>query len=157
MKTSELKYHLKRLSEEIDIDIKIEKVPLEDTLEIRVNRYYFAKINKSSVGNFSVKLESFHSLSERAYVKLLSIIANYSSTPVEEREDDKKYCLVMQEIASGVNVLNLSKSNKSIFIGSRIETPAHKTKFTESEIEKYGLQKFVNNELFELVEVKENE
>lgn len=157
MKTSELKYHLKRLSEEIDIDIKMEKIPFEDTLEIRVNRFYFAKINTISMGSFSVKLESFHSLSERAYVKLLSIIADYASTPVEEREDYKKYCIVMQDIDSRANVLNLRKSSESIFIGSRIETPAHKTKFTESEIEKYDLQKFVNNELFELVEVKENE
>lgn len=160
MKTSELKYHLKQLSEEIDIDIKVEKASYENTLEIRVNSYYFAKVDKNALGVFSIKLQSYHSLSRRAYVKLLSIIADYASTPVEKREDYKKYYIVCNHPSYNQNHKYLNRNTCDgvrISLGVKEEGSLHQTQFTESEIEQYGLQTFVSNELFELVEVKENE
>lgn len=51
------------------------------------------------------------------------------------------------------NYINWNHDDATYFMASKTDNYFFKTTFTKEQIEQYGLQDIVNNELFELVEV----
>ncbi|UTH01649.1 hypothetical protein KFV05_07945 [Macrococcoides canis] len=86
--------------------------------------------------------------------RLFNLLSIYASTPVEERQEEKKYYIVMQNIDQRFNFLNLNRENETCLFGDKAENLGHKTRFTKSEIKKHALEIFTENPLFELVEAE---
>lgn len=86
---------------------------------------------------------------------LFDIAVEYISTPVEEREEEKKYYIKLKGVDGGIKYINLDKYNCRITIDTKSEVYEIQTKFTKHDIEELCLQKFVDSDLFELVEVNE--
>lgn len=98
----------------------------------------------------------FKKLSTEQQDRLFNLLFIYANTTLEERQEEKKYYIVMQEINDTHKFLNFNKLDKKTILSTRTETLEYQTRFTKSEIEQYGLQKFAGNELFELVEVNDD-
>lgn len=99
----------------------------------------------------------FRELSEARKAFLLKLLYKYARTPIEDRGEDKKYYITMKHINSQFNYFNYAHDEKPHIINSSTHSSAYQTKFTKEEIKKYDLQKFVDNELFELIPVEEDE
>jgi len=81
---------------------------------------------------------------------LVRYLTAYALTPLDEREDAKKYFVKM--LPKGDNYLNQSRADNHIFFSSADRTDMYKTEFTEEEYndlrERYdkGLPKFDTND-----------
>ena len=88
--------------------------------------------------------------------EMLKKALELAETPLDEREEEKKYYLKHKFINShtAVEYVNLSITEK-VTLDNRREDPDYKTKFTKAEIEKFK-EKF-NTDLkdFELIEVED--
>ena len=67
--------------------------------------------------------------------EIFDIIAEYLNTPVEEREEEKKYYLRQIGINEYDNFLNLEYETQSYYVSSNEEFFDYKTQFTQSEID----------------------
>lgn len=67
--------------------------------------------------------------------EIFDIISEYLNTPVEEREEEKKYYLKHKGFCDGNNILNLEISTQNYYTSDVIEYTDFKTKFTQSEID----------------------
>ena len=65
---------------------------------------------------------------------LVDILTTYALTPLDEREDTKKY--VVKMLPEGDNYLNQDRYDNHIFYSSKDETDSCKTQFTEEEYNK---------------------
>lgn len=86
--------------------------------------------------------------------KLFKLAVEYASTPLEKRVEEKKYYIKLKGIDEHMSYLNYDNNNGSSIINNKHKSYMYVTQFTKQEIKKYGLEKFVDNELFELIEVK---
>lgn len=111
-------------------------------------------IGSQSVYKINTFYDAYENLEICTREKLFKLALEYASTPINEREEEKKYYIVMQKIKSSHDHLNFNKRDKYIILSTRSETLEYQTQFTKSEIKKYGLEIFTENPLFELVEVK---
>jgi hypothetical protein len=86
--------------------------------------------------------------------KLLRLIAEYTTTPVSEREDEKKYYLRHKLLYGGsVNYLNFDNSTELWKLNNKSQNEYTQTQFTQEEID--GIKKGYNVDLkdFEIIEV----
>lgn len=82
--------------------------------------------------------------------ELFNLCAEYAWTPIEEREEEKRYYLRKFNKKFYENeYLNYNKYYKHWGLGDNIENAQYKTKFTWNEIEK--IKKKYNTELCEFV------
>lgn len=87
--------------------------------------------------------------------KLFKLAVEYASTPLEKRAEEKKYYIRFKDnMVLDRRYINVDIISKNIHFNNPLNDNIHITQFTKQEIKKYGLEKFVDNELFELVEVK---
>ena len=68
-------------------------------------------------------------LANLKFIKAFQVILEYASTPLDEREDTKKYLVKM--LPEGDNYLNQDRGDNHIFYSSKDETDWYKTHFTE--------------------------
>lgn len=111
------------------------------------------------IGSRSVyKIDCFHfaydNLDTCTREKLFKLAVEYASTPLEEREEEKKYYIRLKGIRDNESYVNLRENDNELSMSTIYQPTNYKTQFTKSEIERYGLEKFADNELFELVEVE---
>ena len=87
--------------------------------------------------------------------QLFDLAVEYAKTPIEEREEPKKYYLRHKYLkaAVGSNYLVLNTLFDAMILGGKTETDVNKTKFTRQEIE-YFPKKFSMSD-WELIEVPE--
>ena len=108
--------------------------------------------------NFSICTDyfKFDKLDKEIKKELFYLAVELASTPLQEREDEKRYRLKLPFLDRLSYYLNRAKDDENqLFLSSREESVYYQTVFTESEItdlkQKYNLDSFV------LEEVKEDE
>ena len=91
--------------------------------------------------------------------ELYKLCFEYTSTPVEDREEEKKYLLLHKfAFSKNLNVVNLAYNRyKGAYrlINCRLDTEFYKVLFTKEEIEKLKEKLNTNFEDFKIVEVEE--
>lgn len=109
---------------------------------------------------FSADLDyrSFDDLEHERKEELFNLIVEYARTPIEEREEPKKYYLKHKWLTNNggsYNCLNFYVDENKYSIESDSDMYGFKTQFTQAEIDKIK-EKF-NTDLkdFEIVEVQE--
>lgn len=113
-----------------------------------------------SIGSRNVyKIDCFYNAYDKLepYTRriLFKLAVEYASTPLEERVEEKKYCIKFKANSvkdRGYKFINYDIEDNEYFVKDEDETDCVKTQFTKQEIKEYGLQKFADSDLFELVE-----
>lgn len=86
--------------------------------------------------------------------ELFNLAVELASTPLDEREEDRKYRLRIP-FMNDMGYLNVERGNDDYFLSTKVKSDYFRTIFTESEItelkQKYNLDSFV------IEEVKEDE
>lgn len=144
MKTKEVQYRVIRICksgglrvktkefikkvEELGYDIEISR---EDML-IKYDRCILAMISRTSPYTMS----TYTAFGVKHIDELLDLCVEYVKTPIEEREEEKKYYLRKFNKKFYENeYLNYNKYYKDWSLGDDIEDDQYQTKFTCSEIE----------------------
>ena len=122
----------------------------------RVSNCY-AKISKKFKYTINTSYHDFIFLNEGDRGLLFDLIVEYISTPVNEREEEKKFYLKHRWLENweDYNYLNFEISGFYYSLNSKLEDSWVKTKFTLKEIEE--IKKKFDTDLadFELVEVED--
>ena len=102
---------------------------------------------------------SNRSLEEEIRKKLFDLVVEYASTPIEDREEEKKLYLKHRWLVQAgdyeMGFLNYDTCNDMLFIYSEHHTNYVKTQFTLKEIEELKEKFDTDLSDFELVEVEE--
>ncbi len=86
---------------------------------------------------------------------LFNLAVELASTPLQEREDEKRYRLKLPFGELDFKYLNLIRGIEKLIVNNRVDSKVHQTIFTESEIAE--LKAKHNLDSFVLEEVKEDE
>lgn len=149
MKTKELKSLLEKM------DYSVKRINGMIVIE---NKYgnVIATIEENTTFKFSTQHYAWNFISYSEQKIILSYIMGYAATPVDEREEEKKFYLRhrwMEPIYK--NYLNYCMTTKNYWLDCKNEEICVQTQFTEKEIEEIK-EKF-NTDLgdFKEIEVKE--
>lgn len=109
-------------------------------------------------GQKDCKIDCFYSaydnLTPCIREKLFKLVVEYASTPLSERYEENKYYIKLKGTTGDGQYLNYDIEDDKYYIDDDYNSEIEITQFTEQEIKKYGLQKFADSELFELIKVK---
>ena len=114
-------------------------------------------LNVGTEYDFSICTDysSFDELDKDDKKELFNLAAELASTPLKDREDEKRYRLRLPFVEENISYLSLIVEGSYYTITSKINNSRYKSIFTESEItelkQKYNLDSFV------IEEVKEDE
>ena len=156
MKTKEFTRRVEELGFYVDKERRIFSIygsddQTDDMPLAFVDRYYPYQINTSFM--------ELNTLSNRTKKELFKLLTDYASTPIDEREEEKKYYLKHRWLRclGGCALLHEStKFHTFVLMGGFGEVPKdYKMKFTQKEIDE--IKEKYNTDLsdFERVEVKE--
>lgn len=123
-------------------------------LYVRKGKYrYLISVGIRSTYVIDSKFESFRDLEYLEKERLLALAWRLASTPLDEREDEKRYRLKLPFVRSDYGYLNQVRYEKQLTINNKFESNAYKAIFTESEIkelkQKNNLDSFVMEEVLE--------
>lgn len=133
-------------------------VQCTSSTEIYYESYQVAYIRKSQRFYAGTTCWFRDYLPEELQEKTFNLLVEYARTPIEEREEPKKYYLKHKWLTNNggsYNCLNFYADENQYLIESGTTMCGFKTKFTLEEIEE--LKKKLNTDLkdFEIVEVQE--
>ena len=151
--------------EELGFDVEVIYYKKDDSIEIERRIVIRNKENKCVVSvvwaervyEFDNSWICFTKLTEELQKKeLFNLLIKYSSTPIEEREEAKKYYLKHKFLKGLVclQYLFLNKHTQEYSVGSNYEYGSYQTKFTKKEIEKIKQKFNVSLDDFEIIEVE---
>ena len=119
MKTSEFKKHIQ--------DLKLEFKETDDFILIEPIIKIFKKFDGF------ITLHDVYNLP--TLYKLIKLATEYSETPISEREEEKKYYIVLSEhFELGWQTLNYEVEKNCYIFHSKPDLKLHKTEFTDKEI-----------------------
>lgn len=103
-----------------------------------------ACVYKNELFSINTSYAAFDNLSEELQEKLYSLIDEYASTPIDEREEQERFFLKFKiETDDDCNFLNYDKNDDEPTLDNSLETSNFQTRFTQKEIdeikEKFGL------------------
>lgn len=115
-----------------------------------------AHISKTKEFIFDITYEEYRDLDVETRGKFLDLIVEYSKTPIEEREEPKKYHLRLKQIEffMAPHLLFLNKYKEKFIISDTKPTALLQTVFTQEEIDEMPLRLIG---LFDKIEVKDEE
>lgn len=117
-----------------------------------------AIVNKNNLSRISTDFGGWWNIEDEDKSKLLDLIVEFAKTPVEDREEEKRYYLRHKWVNSKTNnYLHFSEENNFYNLSVYKSFDAWKTQlqFTEKEIEEIKKKFDTDLKDFELVEVKE--
>ena len=156
MKTKEFIKKVKELGFNIK-EYSVMAFPEYDSFEILLDNNVVAQVYKNVMYSSSTVTTSFDKLRDSLKTNLYHLIRSYAETPVDERDEPKKYYLRHRWLKNKCKeqYLNIDKIYDSYFLLGNANTELYKTQFTEKEIEE--LKDKLDTDLadFEEVEVEE--
>ena len=86
----------------------------------------------------------FNNLTEDQQLKLYDLAYQLAKTPLAEREEEKRYYIILNlPLVNNVQLyLNKIKNQNEYYLGSKIENRGYQTIFTESEIAEMDITGF---------------
>lgn len=159
MKLRDFKTNIMNVADGHRVEFFIDSYSGVGYLHVEIAGERFAQINTDEAGVFTVVLNNklYGMLSLSQVTVLIDYIEKFANTPLDERVEDTKYYIKLKGSNSDKVYVNYHENSMEYFIYTEFETPTIKTKFTKREIEAFGLTPFTRNELFQTVEVSEDE
>lgn len=157
MKTKEFIKKVKELGFNIE-EYSVMDFPEYEMFEILLDNNVVAEVYKNVMYSSSTVKTSFDKLRDSLKTNLYHLIRSYAETPVDERDEPKKYYLRHRYLRAkdgSEQYLYISFGGGMPFLQKHIVTKLKKYKFTEKEIEE--LKDKLDTDLadFEEVEVEE--
>ena len=125
-------------------------------VEFKGEKYYepVASISRKTYCKINTSYNAQERLSEDTSQELYSIVFEYVLTPLEEREEPKKYYLRLPNHDKDVslNYLNVDRTSGHFYIDNNMNGITLKTQFTQEEIDKLPNQDFIQSLIKEEVE-----
>lgn len=137
MKTSEFKQTVEELG------YKIMSINIDETqFRIYNNDVLIAVVNKNKFMGFDTAFEEFGEVGEHRQLELGSLIFEYASTPLDEREEERKWYLRDPVISDKQwNYLNINrKTGDRIYGGKYDHGDNWQTSYTRDEIEAFTFE-----------------
>lgn len=158
MKTKEFIERVKSLG----LDVEYDYHSYEENLEVVLFNALIANVSNDCEYEFDTNYPDFRKLSKKRKKDLFELLVEYSSTPIEEREQEKKYYLKHKFLQNDYYYdnddehcyLNNYTPKNNLLLKSKAATDDYKTQFTKQEIEE--IKKDFNTSLddFEIIEVE---
>lgn len=125
-----------------------------DVIRIFENDWFVAMVTTNDMYLLNTDFSSYYSLDEEIKKELFDLISEYVKTPIDEREEPKKYYLRHKWVSTETYVNYLIKI-KSYVLSNDYQDESVQTRFSMNEIEEIK-EKF-NTDLsdFEMIEVEE--
>ncbi len=116
-----------------------------------------AAINKSGKCLIATNYQNFFELEEGLRQTLFDVIFKFASTPIEERQEEKKYYLTHRFLVEegDCNYLNYHHSFEKLYLSGKSQTKTIQTQFTQTEIDEIKEKYHTDLKDFEIIEVKE--
>lgn len=151
MKTKELKSLLEKM------DYSVKRINGMIVIE---NKYgnVISTIEENTTFKFSTQHYAWNFISYSEQKIILSYIMGYAATPVDEREEEKKFYLEHRyfKCTNGDSrYFQIYESNGTPWLNAMYTVMGYKKQFTLKEIENMGEKFHTNFEDFELVEVED--
>lgn len=151
MKTNELVTKL--------VDMGLEVTRLDDLIRVTKDGVAYAEVLTERMYTLDTLRCGPDSLEENTEHKLLKVLFEYASTPIEEREEKKRYLYHLKDIADATTgchkhgrFLNYCASEDAFTIANKNESSSYKTIFEEDD----PLLERVNLDMFDKIEVDED-
>lgn len=116
-----------------------------------------ADVDKNKIFSVNTDYGSFHRLDEKLKKQLYELLTEYASTPIEKREEEKKYMYRLKKI-EGVNYfleevyLNWDDFEGAFYIDNNLETHIYKTVFTHSWLKEHKVDIKQLKEIYDEIE-----
>lgn len=127
--------------------------------EIRdVDKNLIAAISETNFLQLSTNYSKWYELSDIDKKELFDLLVEYAKTPIEDREEEKKFYLRHRWIvnsAAGEGYLNWFLHDDIMRLSSTLQDSSAKTQFTLREIEEIKEKFDTDLKDFELVEVED--
>lgn len=125
-------------------ELGLKTLEKSDSILIYDGYYQAACVYKNELFSINTSYAAFDNLSEELQEKLYSLIDEYASTPIDEREEQERFFLKFKiETDDDCNFLNYDKNDDEPTLDNSLETSNFQTRFTQKEIdkikEKFGL------------------
>lgn len=129
MKTVEFKQAVEELGYFIDFETYIKELVIRSAEE-----YVLVSITKNTMFSLSTRYDSFEVLNDSSKERLLNIACEYAATPLDEREEPKKWTIKCP--ITGL-YLNKDRDRDKYTWSSGREVLSYQTQFTRAEIEAF--------------------
>lgn len=93
-----------------------------------------AKVRVNETHSFDTSWNGFYELNKQSKDRLLALLYHYAITPLEEREEPKRYKL-KHKLVRGCGYLNYHECDKELEFSTGRQTDIYKTAFTIQEWE----------------------
>ena len=130
MRTSEFEGAMEELGFTIEIDSY-------DEMHVNNSCGTVASVPKNKIYIIDTDWDDFEKLEENKQSELFFILTDYASTPIAEREEEKRYLLklIAPSLTETSNIfLNKVINKTEYFLDDEEESPYCKVAFTESEL-----------------------
>lgn len=114
---------------------------------------YLISVGLRSTYTINSDYKLFRNLEDLEKERLFNLAWQLASTPLKDREDEKKYRLRIP-FMNDVGYLNIGEENGNYYLTTKLESDYFRTTFTESEIEELKAEH--NLDSFVVEEVKED-
>lgn len=148
--------------EELGFDVAVKEYNNEKCIQLfNSNGYAILKVSKECIYESTTTFNEFTNLQKDLKKQLFDLLVEYSSTPIKEREEEKKYYLKHKFLRNdhdkyylNDNYLNNYTPKNNWVLKNKATTDNYKTQFTKQEIEE--LKEKFNTSLddFEIIEVE---
>ena len=139
----------KRDVEKLDLEV----MSNQRYIDVAIDKTVFLEISKENQYTMNADFWGFQFLASEVKRELFKIATELASTPLDEREDEKKYRLRLPFCEDNYSYLN--QSGNRFYVADNELLSSAKATFTKSEIEE--LKEKHNLDSFVLEEVKEDE
>lgn len=123
---------------------------------LRPDLMLIAKVNKKY--QYTAEMSSIYEEEDENAKELFLLCAEYARTPIEDREEEKKFYLkISGSFYTGDYVyLNFDKSTNNYWLHNNHQSNMYKTQFTQKEIDEIKEKFNTNLEEFEQIPVEED-
>ncbi|MBC2163454.1 hypothetical protein [Listeria booriae] len=138
MKTKEFKKAVEALGFDLFSNRGYIRIDIEDEI--------FASVNCNRALEFDVDYTAYKDLADIDKRALFTLLFEYASTPIAEREEPKKYYVKCPITKMYLNQ-ETQDDDSFLWTTSKRETSDYRTKFTRAEIEAYDLEHLIEEEV----------
>ncbi len=154
MKIKEFKKEITDIGAKYNLDLEVTENNFD--FYIKSGTRPLASVSKSTTYLVIAGYAMYEKLEERLRRDLLSVMYELASTPIDEREDEKKFYLKHRFLEiDGCNYLNYDYGFQDLNLNDKIQFDEIQTQFTQKKIEE--IKEKYNTDLkdFEIIEVEE--
>ncbi len=154
MKIEEFKEEIDSIGFYNDKDLRVEESQFEYV--IKDGSIFLATVSKLTTYLIDENYVGFMELTEGLRRDLLDAMYKFASTPLDEREDEKKYYLKHRFLENGnCRYLNYDKEFQELYLNDRAQFGEIQTQFTQKEIDEIKERYDTTLDDFEQIEVAE--